>query len=92
MNNAPLLIAANLNQPLHVRTKSDSMSAGERRSSLEWNDVAYFWKLNIGQLLEETIFFVPKTFCNGPNIGLLGVNILGTLGDALSRINNITST
>ena len=48
------------------------------------DDVTYFWKLNIGKSLEETISFVPKSFCKGPNIGFLGVNILGTLGDALT--------
>ena len=83
MNDAPLLIAANLNQPLHVRTKSDSMSAGERRSSLEWNDMAFFLETKYRATVGGNHFFVPKTFCKGPNIELLGVNILTTLGDAL---------
>jgi len=77
MNDAPLLIAANLNQPLHVRTKSDSMSAGERRSSLEWNDVAYFWKLNIGQLLEETIFFCAQNFLQWSQYRIIGSKYIG---------------
>ena len=50
------------------------------------DDVTYFWKLNIGKSLEETISFVPKSFCKGPNIELLGANILGALGDALREL------
>ena len=35
--------------------------------------------------MEETSSFVPKSFCKGPNIELLGANILGTFGDALRK-------
>ena len=88
MNDAPLLTQAMayLNQPCACEQNLTAFECSRKRASLKWNDVPHFWKLNIEQLLEETICFVPKFFCKGPNIELLGANILGTLGDALREL------
>ena len=48
--------------------------------------MSYFegFGIKLRSLLEKVLFFVPKIFLEVSNPELLGVNVLGTLGDALS--------